>query len=359
MKKNLDFYVVLFICLLICGSLYVLYDHTSKYSVADSNNVVTLRGPKYNVRSHNVFSHSSSTFSGGGVGVVQSPTVVSSRSGASSRVSDVSVPSYVRTNSQVQAPSSYLPMLSTTGSISSNGVSPSAFASRSKGGATSGVSIMSGASHSLVYSEASRPLVYGGGVRYSAPSSASQRSLLELSSSSYVGSGDAVVRQSVSRSSASSPSLSVSSAYSSAYANTSRELSVYGDITSIGETFVAPYRARVPHRAPPGYGDNGSGLGDTWGNWLDKNWNKDSFGGTIVGDDVWFTEDEAKGIYDTMFGEDSDYWNEGMGNPPTEDEFLDWLRNKGGKYHMPIGDTLPLVLIGLAYMLVVFVFKRK
>lgn len=353
MKKNLDFYVVLFICLLICGSLYVLYDHTSKYSVADSNNVVTLRGPKSNVRSHNVFSHSSSTFSGGGVGVMQSPTVVSSRNGASSRVSDVSVPSYVRTNSQVQAPSSYLPMLSTTGSISSNGVSPSAFASRTKGGATSGVSIMSGASHSLVYSEASRPLVYGGGVRYSAPSSASQRSLLELSSSSYVGSGDAVVRQSVSRSSASSPSLSVSSAYSSAYAYNSRGLSVYGDITSIGESVTGSYRARVPHRAPPGYGDNGSGLGDTWLNWLNDKYNGDQG----------FNRETAETAWGEMLGE---YWNEGMGDAPEFEDFWAWLNSQengyeinGKKFYAPVGNVLPLLLMAFAYMLVVFVFKRK
>ena len=347
MKKNLDFYVVLFICLLICGSLYVLYDHTSKYSVADSNNVVTLRGPKSNVRSHNVFSHSSSTFPGGGVGVVQSPTVVSSRSGASSRVSDVSVPSYVRTNSQVQAPSSYLPMLSTTGSISSNGVRPSAFASRSKGGATSGVSIMSGASHSLVYSEASRPLVYGGGVRYSAPSSASQRSLLELSSSSYVGSGDAVVRQSVSRSSASSPSLSVSSAYSSAYAYNSRGLSVYGDITPIGESVTGSYRANAQQRAPS------AGLGGTWLNWLN-----DKYDGSQG-----FNRDSAETAWGEMLGE---YWNEGMGEAPEFEDFWAWLNSKEGgyeingkKFYAPVGNVLPLLLMAFAYMVLVFVFKRK
>lgn len=354
MKKNLDFYVVLFICLLICGSLYVLYDHTSKYSVADSNNVVTLRGPKSNVRSHNVFSHSSSTFSGGGVGVMQSPTVVSSRSGASSRVSDVSVPSYVRTNSQVQAPSSYLPMLSTTGSISSNGVSPSAFASRSKGGATSGVSIMSGASHSLVYSEASRPLVYGGGVRYSAPSSASQRSLLELSSSSYVGSGDAVVRQSVSRSSASSPSLSVSSAYSSAYAYNSRGLSVYGDITSIGESVTGSYRSRVPHRAPPGYGDNG--LGDTWLPWLN-----DYVADNGLGNEL------SLGVANDAYKAWLNDWlqrNPGLDaeDAPTFNDWLTWLQD-GGKYghdyKVPIGDIFSLFLMAFAYMVLVFVFKRK
>ena len=79
----------------------------------------------------------------------------------------------------------------------------------------------------------------------------------------------------------------------------------------------------------------------------------------IDGDDVWFTEDEAKGIYNTMFGEGSGYWNGGMGNPPSLDDFLAWLKAGDGKYHVPLGDTLPLVLIGLAYMVLVFMFKRK
>lgn len=351
MKKNLDFCIVLFICLLICGSLYVLYDHTNEYSVANSNKVVASRGKKAKSRSYNLFSHSNPV-SGAGVEAVQSSNALNNRGRSSSRVSHVSVPQGVRPHNQVQSSSSSLPLISSASTISSNSASVSVFDGRSKGSVKLGSSIMAKSSYSqpLVYVEISTPRVYSGGVSHNISFSTTQRSLLELSSSSYVGSGDAVVRQAARKSTVSSPTLGVSSAY----ASVTHGFSICGNVTPIGNVAIASQHVNVQHRAPS------KGLGGTWGNWLDKNWNSDDFGGTIVEDDVWFTEDEAKGIYNTMFGEDSGYWNGGMGNPPTLDDFLNWLRNNNeGKYHMPLGDTLPLVLIGLAYMLVVFVFKRK
>ena len=65
------------------------------------------------------------------------------------------------------------------------------------------------------------------------------------------------------------------------------------------------------------------------------------------------------------------YWNTGMGNPPTYDEWLDWYQQAmldgGGSYKygdntyfwQPVGDVWPLVVMLLFYAGYVFVCKRK
>jgi hypothetical protein len=122
MQKNFDFCVVLFICFLVCGVLYVLYDHTNEYSVTTSNKVVTSRSKKSKSRTYNLFSHSNPTSSNAGVGAVQSSNVVSNRGVSSSRVSHISAPSNVRSHNQGQPSSSYLSTVSTSNAISSNGL---------------------------------------------------------------------------------------------------------------------------------------------------------------------------------------------------------------------------------------------
>ena len=286
MQKNFDFCVVLFICFLVCGVLYVLYDHTNEYSVTTSNKVVTSRSKKSKSRTYNLFSHSNPTSSNAGVGAVQSSNVVSNRGVSSSRVSHISVPSNVRSHNQGQPSSSYLSTVSTSNAISSNGLGISVFDSHSKSTTKSSSSIVAKSSRSLVYVEMSKPLAYGGGVRHEVSSSNTHRSLLELSSSSYVGSGDVVVRQAARKTTGSSSSLGVSSAY----ANATHGFSICGNITPIGNVAVASQHVNVQQRAPS------SGMGGTWGNWLDENWNSDDFGGTIDGDDVWMPQKLEKQV---------------------------------------------------------------
>ena len=128
--------------------------------------------------------------------------------------------------------------------------------------------------------------------------------------------------------------------------------SLYRDASSVFGVTSGPYRAKGHY----------PGLGDTWGNsvgdWLEGGNRQEGFGYEDNGI-WWFDEGEAKALYNELFGEGSDYWNDGMGNPPTEDDFLDWLRRGEGKYRMPIGDILPLFFIALAYVVFVFVSKRK
>ena len=339
MKKNVDFYIILFICVLACGILYFLCDHTDEYSVSKTGNVFALRGTGYGVSSPKGATNGNSWTLVGGSG----------QTTATSRVR-VSAPSSARLHSQFQG-SSYLPMISSPATQSSGRVSYSAFGGSAKGSATMGSSAKTMPTQSVAYRGLTQPLAYGG--RTDAVSSNSQRSLLESSSTSYVSAnaGNDAIRQSVRQSS--TPSLVGASSYTSVYAHNSRGLSVYGDYATIGEAMTSPYRASAQHRAPS------SGMGDSWGNsvgdWLDG---KTNFGNEIDGI-WWFSEEEANNLYDQLFGEGSDYWNEGMGDPPSRKDFLDWLRRGEGKYRMPIGDIWPLVLIALAYMAMMFVRKRK
>ena len=342
MKRNIDFYIMLFICVLVCGVLYVLCDHTGEYSAPKSGNVFALRGAEYSANSHGSAANANSWTSVGGSG----------QTTATSRVR-VSAPSSVRSHSQFQG-SSYLPMISSPATNSASRVGHSAIGGNAKGAATVSGSAKTMPSQSVAYRGFSQPLAYGG--RTNAMSSNAHRSLLELSSTSYVSAnvgGDAV-RQSVRQ--ASTPSLvGASSSYTSVYAHNSRSLSVYGDYATVGEAMTSPYRANAQHRAPS------SGLDDSWGNsvgdWLDGN------SGENIGDLIdgvwWFDENDARTLYEKLFGENSDYWNEGMGNPPTEEDFLDWLKtNDNGGYRMPIGDVLPLVWMALIYIVVMFLRKR-
>ena len=339
MKKNVDFYIILFICVLACGILYFLCDHTDEYSVSKTGNVFALRGTGYGVSSPKGATNGNSWTLVGGSG----------QTTATSRVR-VSAPSSARSHSQFQG-SSYLPMILSPATQSSGRVGYSAFGGSAKGSATMGSSAKTMPTQSVAYRGLTQPLAYGG--RTNAVSSNSQRSLLESSPTSYVSAnvGNDAIRQSVRQSS--TPSLVGASSYTSVYAHNSRGLSVYGDYATIGEAMTSPYRASAQYRAPS------RGMGNSWGNSVGDWLNEIGGVGYESGGIWWFSEEEANNLYDQLFGEGSDYWNEGMGNPPSREDFLDWLRRGEGKYRMPIGDILPLILIALAYMAMMFVRKRK
>lgn len=364
MKRNLDFFIILFICLFVSGVLYLLYDNTDKYVVSGSSSSVGLRGVGSNVHLQGGGSRlrKPSYVSDGGVQITMRDGV----RGASSP-SRLSVPSYSSVSGQSQGMNTYSPISSSLSISSSNGVRNGVV---SGGGGSFGGSQIYRSTRPSDNVVVAPPLAYGG---FSRPNISLPRTRQSMSRSASTDAGATVetepMRQSVRRPFVSS-SFNVPTAISSNYAYNSRGLSVYGNATSDFGTMKNPYRASAQHRAPPSISGGGEDTGEegnddesgsdasgSWGNWLDNNWNKNSFGGVLDGDNVWFTEDEARGIYDTMFGDN--YWNEGMGDPPSWEDFLAWLRADGGKYHVPLGDTLPLVLIGLAYMLVVFVFKRQ
>ena len=173
MKKNIDFYIILFICVLACGILYFLCDHTDEYSVSKTGNVFALRGTEYGVSSPKGATNGNSWTSVGGSG----------QTTATSRVR-VSASSPARSRNQIQGSSSYLPMISSPATQSSGRVGYSAFGGSAKGSATVGSSAKTMPTQSMAYRGLTQPLAYGG--RTNAVSSNPQRSLLESSSTSYV-----------------------------------------------------------------------------------------------------------------------------------------------------------------------------
>ena len=339
MKKSFDFLIILFVCLFVCGTFYLLFDTTDQNIVSNSSGAVALRGT--NVRSH-----------GGAVGSSNAWTSLGGESRSSSR-GRISVPSYTRSHTPMSGSASYSPITSSSISSSSTRANYTSFGGGASGRTGFGGSAMSAPTHaqSVAYGRVSQPVAYSGGAQYNPSSSNSIRSLLDASSSlSYMGANvdKRADRSSFRSAGSSSSSLSVSSAYSSAYAYNSRGLSVYGDYIAICGDISSSQRANGQRRAGPG------GLGGTWGNWFDRNWSGDFGCGTQINDTWWFNENEAETAYNWMI----ENWNERMGDPPTLDDFLDWLRNNGGKYQMPIGDIVPLFLFALAYMIMMFIRKR-
>ena len=313
---------MLFICVLVCGVLYVLCDHTGEYSASKSGNVFALRGAEYSANSYGSAANANSWTSVGG----------SVQTTATSRVR-VSAPSSARSRSQIQGSSSYLPMISSPATNSAGRVGHSAIGGNAKGAATVSGFAKNMPSQSVAYRGFSQSLAYGG--RTNAVSSNAHRSLLESSPTSYVSAnvgGDAV-RQSVRQ--ASTPSLvGASSSYTSVYAHNSRSLSVYGDYATIGEAMTSPYRANAQHRAPQtisgGNAEDDGNAGDdesgSWLNWLDNYYgNSKDFNG-IEG---------AREAYELMFGS----WNNQMGIKPTFEEFLEWLQNGGDRGYTINGNT--------------------
>lgn len=108
-------------------------------------------------------------------------------------------------------------------------------------------------------------------------------------------------------------------------------------------------------------------LNDPWWTWFDNWVNTGTNGDGYKGDDgYYFNRSALLSVYNDFI---TNYWNSGMGNPPSFDEWLDWyqdaMNNENGyytfndsNYHwVPVGDILPLVLLALLYMAMV-AFKR-
>ena len=120
-----------------------------------------------------------------------------------------------------------------------------------------------------------------------------------------------------------------------------------------------------------------SGMGDGWWNWL-NNWVKDNGNDYIVEHDgnKYYLIDRDQ-LYAAWEDFVENYWNSGMGDPPTFEDWWDWYSSTmyGGRYDefgengsyyqygnylfTPVGDVLPLVLLALMYMIILFVKRNK
>lgn len=329
MKKNLDFLIILFVCLLVSSALYVLYGIADENS---SNNVI-LRKDGGNVRSHVRSSSYNSAFSGGFIAGDAIPAVGTSGRAVSS--SHISFSSSAPTLSRGRGASSYSPISSSVAS-STDGARKIALGNGGSANYSKGGSMIA---------SSSQMVTYGGSVsNISLPTN--RRNL-----SAIVNGEVAAVAKSY------SPSMvSVSGSYATIYDSyrismNGNSTSLYRDASSAFDVTSGPYRAKGHY----------PGLGSSWLNWLDNTYGSDfgENGGTKT-----FTYDEAYQAWLNMCNS----WNKTMGNPPTFEDFLAWLQsggdtghNKGDNFYkyVPIGNTLPLFFIALAYVVFVFVSKRK
>ena len=128
------------------------------------------------------------------------------------------------------------------------------------------------------------------------------------------------------------------------------------------------------------YGSNGSGqrgvkgkqnaapgMEDSWLNWLDN-----YYSNTLD----WWNDEKGNGSSATLDWQAAynaylamlESWNYTMGDPPTWEEFEEWLwlsksdgfAKNGHTYtYVPIGNILPLVLMAILYMIILFVKRNK
>lgn len=336
MKRNLDYFVVLFVCLLIFSVLYVIYDNSNEQSYSSSHNVIALRGSSRSV-SMRGRSVQNSAFSGGMMG------------------GEYQYISSGRTQSHVSAPThSYdhfrglsTPVASSKSLLSSQVMHGSTTSSNvNLGGAGVFNFAQRSASAPIAQPNISMP-VYAQSLKISS-------SLSQVRTNS---SGDVeVARRSLVSSASRASSFSSSNAYSS------YQPSVYGQGITLSRDGALAYgtaygtayghtRANAPQRAP-------GNVGGTWENWLDDSWSDEDGYGVLDNGVYWFDDEEARAAYEAQFGEGSS-WNKTMGNSVGYDQFLYWLRNNtDGKYRMPLGDIVPLILMALSYLVMMFVRRR-
>jgi hypothetical protein len=111
------------------------------------------------------------------------------------------------------------------------------------------------------------------------------------------------------------------------------------------------------------------GFNAVWWKWF-ATWaqehGSDYYGGDEGSEGYYFNRYSLESVYNEFL---ASYWNSGMGDPPSFDEWLDWYQSAmaengyyeySGKnyYWVPVGDILPLILLALLYLVVMY-FRTK
>ena len=118
---------------------------------------------------------------------------------------------------------------------------------------------------------------------------------------------------------------------------------------------------------------NAQGFNDSWWKWFDT-WVQNN-GRSYYDEETngyYFNRYSLESVYDAFL---ANFWNSGMGDPPSFDEWLDWyqeaMNNSNGYYDyyygdefnryywVPVGDILPLLLIVLLYVLFIAIKSKS
>ena len=355
MKSNqVSILVVLVLCLAMGGFLYIM-DRSSDEAMGW--NPSEMYG-ELGARSYEGSSYSNVTFSGG---AASDGVAVSMRNGSFSlraRSSRASMP--------VATPQASSPSLSGSTSTSSSG--------SLIGHMTSSAEYHSfGGGHSGNMGSAMTGMTNSGNVAasfaYSSPSYGVANTGLSSYSPITLSSGTDGTQVMSAEQALISTSSTASGLFGSALQNTYGTASY--DQTVYGSNGSTPNGVRGKQNAPS------SGLGNGWWNWL-NNWVKDNGEDYIVEHDgnKYYLIDRDQ-LYAAWYDFVENYWNSGMGEPPTFDEWWEWYSSTmyGGKYDefgengsyyqygnylfTPVGDILPLFMLAFLYLVCVFVRRRK
>ena len=333
MKRNLDLLIILCACLLVCGIVYIMCGNIGKKTNSYTEGSITFRefGSHTSLRRGSYVQNFD--FSDGFTGVVSSSV-------GESRVTSSS------SSYKYQGLLSARPATSSKSLLSSQVTHGSATGARvNVGGSGSSNFVQRSVSAPVAQPNISMP-VYAQALKISPSLMLQPRS---------VSSADVeVARRSLVSTAPGSSSFSfLSSAYSS------YQPSVYGKGITLSREGALDYgnvsvQRRVGGRPSTG-GLGGGGLGDSWLEWLDKNY----------GESVNFNNTTAKKAYNDWKAE-FERNNKGV-IPPSYEEWLEWLQSgglygyqiNGHTYKFPIGDIVPLILMALSYLVMMFVCKRK
>ena len=112
---------------------------------------------------------------------------------------------------------------------------------------------------------------------------------------------------------------------------------------------------------------NALGFNDSWWKWFAtwaQEYGSDYYGGDEGSEGYYFNRYSLESVYKEFL---ASYWNSGMGDPPSFDEWLDWYQSamaengyyyeySGEKYYwVPVGDILPLILLALLYLVAMYI----
>ena len=137
----------------------------------------------------------------------------------------------------------------------------------------------------------------------------------------------------------------------------------YGTASYEADVTSSPGRKNVRGRqnAMPGFDD-------TWWEWLDQWVHENDYDNKKGENGYVFDRYDLADAYNDFV---TNYWNSGMGDPPSFDDWLDWyqsaMQNDDGYYTwkestyywLPVGNILPLLLMALVYMIILFVKRNK
>lgn len=140
-------------------------------------------------------------------------------------------------------------------------------------------------------------------------------------------------------------------------ANTPSSMFGYELKTTVGTASYDTY-SMLPTRNNVRGRQNALGFNDSWWKWFDT-WVSEYYDNK-GSKDYYFNRYSLESVYNEFL---ASYWNSGMGDPPSFDEWLDWYMTAMGEngsykygnntyFWVPVGDIVPLILLALLYVLV-------